>query len=332
MESDAVQYTTTSDGFSIAYAVKGEGTPLVFMPRPFNHLTILSQVASNYAALTALEARFRLIRYDSRGQGLSTRGLPDEVSIDHYALDLEAVVHNLRLDQFVLFGPLGFGRVALHYASQHPERVKALILWNPLSRDTDTRSSMQIDLPLESWDLFLETHAHLVYPLEDPALIKPKLAEATNSADRVAYGRVQRRVEPEVTLFDIQAPTLVLAAKSGSWAFATGVHGTCRIVYGDIDASLTGVPDPTVSGTVTGGLAGTVNATVHGQEELGSQTILDLSRIHHGCRRNCRWQADDQGRRHLDARRGPGQHRPDVHQVRYRGRRRRICRCWRNAD
>jgi pimeloyl-ACP methyl ester carboxylesterase len=87
MESVAVQYTTTSDGFSIAYAVKGEGTPLVFMPRPFNHLTILSQVASNYAALTALEARFRLIRYDSRGQGLSTRGLPDEVSIEHFALD-----------------------------------------------------------------------------------------------------------------------------------------------------------------------------------------------------------------------------------------------------
>jgi hypothetical protein len=60
-------------------------------------------------------------------------------------------------------------------------------------------------------------------------------------------------------------------------AQAAGLHGTCHVVSGDIDASLTGIPDPTVSGTVTGGLAGSVNATVHGQEEAGGIITLDLT-------------------------------------------------------
>lgn len=232
MDPPSVQYATTSDGYNIAYCVGGEGEPLVFMPRPFSHLSILSQVASNRAAIEGLEGRFRLIRYDGRGQGLSTRGVQDDATIELYARDLAAVVDHLHLERVVLLGPLGFGRVALYYASQHPERVKALVLWNPFSDNTETRASMQIDLPLESWDLFLDTHAHLVYPLEEPSQIKPKLAAATNAADRVAYGRAQRRAAPQVDLSAIRTPTLIIAARSGSWSFA--MEDSSKMIAGSI--------------------------------------------------------------------------------------------------
>ena len=38
MEPPTVLYTDTKDGMNLAYAVSGEGRPLVFMPFPFNHL------------------------------------------------------------------------------------------------------------------------------------------------------------------------------------------------------------------------------------------------------------------------------------------------------
>jgi hypothetical protein len=60
-------------------------------------------------------------------------------------------------------------------------------------------------------------------------------------------------------------------------AQASGLQGSCHLVHGDIDASLTGIPDPTVSGTVTGGLAGAVTATVHSQTDSGGIITLDLS-------------------------------------------------------
>ena len=74
MEPPAVQYVTTSDGYDIAYTISGEGPPLVLTPTPFGHLSNDWQWWKR-SLLEALTQRFRLVRYDSRGQGMSSRGL-----------------------------------------------------------------------------------------------------------------------------------------------------------------------------------------------------------------------------------------------------------------
>ena len=76
MEAPPVQYVTTSDGYSIAYCVSGEGPPLVFLPLGLNHIQLAWKQDGRISDwLQELASRFRLVQYDSRGEGMSQRGL-----------------------------------------------------------------------------------------------------------------------------------------------------------------------------------------------------------------------------------------------------------------
>src|SRR5687767_14947032 len=102
MQRPPVQYASTPDGFYIAYTVSGQGRPLVFMPAGVSHVQFDWEIPSTGAWMKGLSQRFLFIDYDSRGQGLSSRGLPPNLSLDDYLSDLEAVVRTCGLQQFVL--------------------------------------------------------------------------------------------------------------------------------------------------------------------------------------------------------------------------------------
>ena len=155
MDAPPVQYVT-SDGYNIAYAVSGEGRPLVVVPFWFNHVQN-TRTTSNVAPwFEGLAARFRFVNYDSRGQGLSTRGLPESTSIQDFQRDLEAVVERLHLDRFILCAASLNGHVAVRYALDHPERVEALVLYCcPVDGSAWPRGLF--DLIDQDWDLYLRT-------------------------------------------------------------------------------------------------------------------------------------------------------------------------------
>ena len=130
MEASPVQYTSTSDGFRIAYAVYGHGETLVYVPFSVQSLGHGSHGDwGQHPQFSRLVASLRLIRYDTRGQGLSTRGLDDSHTVEAYERDLEAVVERLGVEQVALMGGALASHVALRYAVHHPERVKALVLY-----------------------------------------------------------------------------------------------------------------------------------------------------------------------------------------------------------
>src|SRR3989337_1522113 len=73
-----IQYATTSDGVRIAFAVHGEGKPLVAMAGwPWTHLRAEWLVPTYQLWHETLAARCRLIRFDGRGTGLSDRNPAD---------------------------------------------------------------------------------------------------------------------------------------------------------------------------------------------------------------------------------------------------------------
>jgi DNA-binding CsgD family transcriptional regulator/pimeloyl-ACP methyl ester carboxylesterase len=98
------------------------------MPFPFNNLHLMWREEISPTFFRPLAERFHLIQYDSRGHGLSTRGLREGHRFDDYLLDLEAVTNKLGLNRFILYGGPVFANVAIRFAHKHPERVLGLIL------------------------------------------------------------------------------------------------------------------------------------------------------------------------------------------------------------
>jgi DNA-binding winged helix-turn-helix (wHTH) protein len=79
-----IHFCTASDGVRIAYAAVGKGPPLVKAANWLNHLEYDWQSPIWSHVLRAIAARYRLIRYDERGNGLSDWDVKD-ISFEAFA-------------------------------------------------------------------------------------------------------------------------------------------------------------------------------------------------------------------------------------------------------
>jgi len=122
-----IRFCTAGDGTRLAYAISGAGPPLVKAANWLSHLAYDWESPVWRHWLAELSRRFRLVRYDERGCGLSDWDI-GRFSFDDWVDDLEAVVDAAGLDQFPLLGISQGGPVAIAYAARHPERVTHLVL------------------------------------------------------------------------------------------------------------------------------------------------------------------------------------------------------------
>jgi len=212
-----IQYAQTADGVSIAFWTLGEGTPLVQMPNvPWSHIQLEWQYPDWRRWYERLAEKRKLIRYDSRGSGLSDRDVHD-FSLDAFVLDLEAVVQRLGLERCALLGPFNGGPAAIAYAARHPERVSHLGLWCSWARWSDAygpaRSQAFRALRDDDWELYTETLAHAAFGWsagEEASRFAAFMRECTTpEAVRAAMPAL---LEADVTalLSQVSSPTLVL--------------------------------------------------------------------------------------------------------------------------
>jgi len=134
-----IRFCRSFDGTRIAFAVTGNGPPLVRAPHWLTHLEYEWQSPIWRPWLTTLSSGRSLVRMDERGCGLSDRGV-ETVSFEAFVRDLEAMVDAAGLQQFVLFGHSQGGAIALEYAAKHPERVSHLVLLGTYARGRFKRS------------------------------------------------------------------------------------------------------------------------------------------------------------------------------------------------
>jgi pimeloyl-ACP methyl ester carboxylesterase/DNA-binding CsgD family transcriptional regulator len=128
-----IRFATAADGVKIAFAESGQGRPLVRAGHWMTHLEWDWQTPVWGPWLESLSGRHHLLRYDSRGCGLSDRNVA-AVTLDDLVSDLEAVVDAAGLDRFALFGASHGGAVSIAYAARHPERVTHMVLLDALAR------------------------------------------------------------------------------------------------------------------------------------------------------------------------------------------------------
>ena len=167
MEQPRIQYAKTSDGVSIAVCTLGEGHPLVFLPVT-NSIGIegLWQIPGIRRNLERLAEGRRVVLYDGRGVGLSTRDVED-LSTDASERDLEAVVDGLGMSTVDLLVSTFAGPFANSFAAHRPDRVRKLILVSTVCRGRDFHPPRELrdlrNLVEINWELYLQTQSLIMY-------------------------------------------------------------------------------------------------------------------------------------------------------------------------
>ncbi len=135
-----IRFCKARDGLKIAWASVGEGKPIVKTSNWLNHLEYDWESPVWRHVFREMSARNRLIRYDSRGNGLSDWGT-SSFDFELLVSDLEAVVDAAGVDDFFLVGVSQGCAVAIEYAVRHPERVSKMILIGGYSRGWNRRGA-----------------------------------------------------------------------------------------------------------------------------------------------------------------------------------------------
>jgi DNA-binding CsgD family transcriptional regulator len=224
MDVPPVQYVRTSDGYDIAYGVAGSGTALVYLPLLFQHFSLFWSTVSG-PALSAMAERFKVYIYDGRGQGSSTRGLDESLTLDDLERDLDSVVSRVHEPKFVLFGPALFGLVALRYAAHHPDRIKAIVLWNHVDTLHAAYAQSFRELAAADWDTYLQNQARASWHEYDSSLMMRLLPETMTQNDHLVLARTLRTDSAEGVAEMVLVPTLILATRAGQRVGASEESG-----------------------------------------------------------------------------------------------------------
>lgn len=127
LPNQRIRYCQSKDGTRIAFAVAGEGPPLIKTGHWLTHLEFDWESPVWSPMNRELLRNHQLIRYDMRGNGLSDWDVED-LSFERHVEDLEAVVAAASVDQFAVFGVSQAAAWSIVYAARHPQRVSKLVL------------------------------------------------------------------------------------------------------------------------------------------------------------------------------------------------------------
>jgi pimeloyl-ACP methyl ester carboxylesterase/class 3 adenylate cyclase len=134
------RYANTIDGLSIAYQVLGQGPfDLVYTDGWISNVDARWDVLPFGAFFRQLASISRLILFDRRGSGLSDRPPQAEsLALEHGVDDLRAVMDAAGSERAVLFGFEDGGMLAGMFATTHPDRTVALVLFAPWAKAIKT--------------------------------------------------------------------------------------------------------------------------------------------------------------------------------------------------
>lgn len=222
-----VAFCQSADGTRIAYAASGEGYPLVKAGHWLTHLEHDWNSPIWRPFLDRLNAGYRVIRYDQRGNGLSDWEVDDFV-LDRFVEDLEAVVDAAGLDRFALYATSQGVPVAVAFARRHPDRVSHLVLHGGFEQGRLVRGSESeraqaeaiLTLIRHGWGKrgspFIDAFATMFLPdgsHEQIASLVDLQRQTTSPENAAALRATIDRFDVSDIVEDTSVPTLVVHAR-----------------------------------------------------------------------------------------------------------------------
>lgn len=223
-----IRFCSAPDGVQIAYSTIGHGPPLMKTGHWLTHLEFDLESPIWRHLYRELARDYTLVRYDTRGNGLSDRTAAD-VSFASLVADLEVVVEAAGLTRFALLGISQGSMIALEYVRRHPERVSHLILYGGMAVGRNRRA--QTDATREE-EAAMRTLMRLGWGAENAAFRQlftsqfipdgtKEQADWFNELQRISasgemavrIGLATADVDLTAALPEVRVPTLVMHAR-----------------------------------------------------------------------------------------------------------------------
>jgi pimeloyl-ACP methyl ester carboxylesterase len=215
----------------VAYQVMGEGPlDVVATGGQWAHLDIDLEEPAVARFYRRLASFGRLIRFNARGSGLSDPRPADGDAAEHWKEDLRATLDTVGSKSAAIVSWIDGSPLALHFAANHPERVRGLVLFNPWA-SMRAEPGYAEGHPPEVLEQFLSfTHKH--YGTEkwvraaNPSLANDERAMRWMAKFLRSVGAPkaivesfanQQRLDVRDKLSVISAPTLVMARRDNRW-------------------------------------------------------------------------------------------------------------------
>ncbi|MCF7931593.1 MAG: alpha/beta hydrolase [Acholeplasmataceae bacterium] len=213
--------TFTYDGRTVFYETDGEGEPILILNG------IMMSTKSWQPFVESLSKNNRLIRLDFFDQGQTDRRIGESYTQAIQSDLILALLDHMNLEYVNLVGISYGGEVALMFASNHPERVRRLVVfnataytsptlkeigrqWNAIGRTRDGETYYKATIPVIYSPSYYEDHLEwmkkreaLLVPLFSTPVFLDAMERLTNSAESFD---VRDRLDR------ITAPTLIVAA------------------------------------------------------------------------------------------------------------------------
>jgi class 3 adenylate cyclase len=149
VETPETRYAKAPNGVSIAYHVVGDGPiDLIWLQGFMGGLEVLWELDAMRSFVAKLASFARVIRHDMRATGLSSRAseLPN---LETQVQDIIAILDAAGSRSTVVLGA-GFGtHAASLFAATHPNRTRALVLWD--FRSGNIFPPNEVDLVTRTW-------------------------------------------------------------------------------------------------------------------------------------------------------------------------------------
>lgn len=220
----SIRFVTTADGVKLAYAVSGDGPPLLKTANWLNHLEFDWKSPVWQHCFSALSAHHRLVRYDIRGTGLSDRRNDTDISFATQIADLELIADSAGLDRFALLGISQGAAIAIEYAARHPERVSHLVIHGGYSQGWARRGPDSLrygrafaELMRLGWGSEPSPFRRMFAEMLMPKATEEQVSWFSELQRRTTTGEIAARILEATGQIDVsermklvQAPTLVL--------------------------------------------------------------------------------------------------------------------------
>jgi class 3 adenylate cyclase/pimeloyl-ACP methyl ester carboxylesterase len=122
-----IRFCSTKDNVRLAWTVNGNGPTVVKAPNWISHLELDWRNPGFAPLLTAITEKWRLVRFDQRGNGLSDWDV-DEIQFERFVDDLECIFDAAQVEQAPIIALSQGGAIASAFAARSPARVSAIVM------------------------------------------------------------------------------------------------------------------------------------------------------------------------------------------------------------